>query len=117
MNSMQLPPHNDFEATWAFLEEGLDQVMCRFEQGLTRARYSILYSAVHNYCARSETNLHTAAHYNAPNAPMSRRRKNKTSMHVRACSYFLISCAHTSFDWWRSVYQTLRILTKTFGKD
>ncbi|CEI94595.1 hypothetical protein RMCBS344292_08804 [Rhizopus microsporus] len=73
MNSMQLPPHNDFEATWAFLEEGLDQVMCRFEQGLTRARYSILYSAVHNYCARSETNLHTAAHYNAPNAPMSRR--------------------------------------------
>lgn len=48
MNSMQLPPHNDFEATWAFLEEGLDQVMCRFEQGLTRARYSILYRYLNN---------------------------------------------------------------------
>lgn len=43
MSSMQLPPQNDFDATWAFLEDGLDQVMCRFEQGLTRARYSILY--------------------------------------------------------------------------
>lgn len=43
MSSMQLPPGNDFNATWAFLEEGLDQIMTRFEQGLDRTRYSILY--------------------------------------------------------------------------
>lgn len=43
---MQLPPGNDFHATWAFLEEGLDQIMCRFEQGLDRTRYSILYRYV-----------------------------------------------------------------------
>lgn len=40
---MQIPTGTDFNATWAFLEEGLDQIMCRFEEGLTRTRYSILY--------------------------------------------------------------------------
>ncbi|KAI8996992.1 Cullin [Pilobolus umbonatus] len=57
MTSMQLPPGNDFNATWTFLEEGLDQIMTRFEQGLDRTRYSILYSVVHNYCARSDSTL------------------------------------------------------------
>ncbi|CAO3647363.1 unnamed protein product [Mucor fragilis] len=71
MTSMQLPPGNDFNATWTFLEEGLDQIMCRFEQGLDRTRYSILYSAVHNYCARSDSNLH--GNISAPGGPNSRR--------------------------------------------
>ncbi|KAJ8662605.1 hypothetical protein O0I10_001567 [Lichtheimia ornata] len=48
----QLPPANDFGATWSFLESGLDQIMNRLEEGLDRTRYSLLYSAVHNYCAR-----------------------------------------------------------------
>ncbi|KAI9312820.1 Cullin [Dichotomocladium elegans] len=52
MSSMTLPPPNDFGATWTFLEQGLDQIMNRLEQGLDRTRYSMLYSAVHNYCAR-----------------------------------------------------------------
>ncbi|CAO3678825.1 unnamed protein product [Rhizopus stolonifer] len=72
MSSMQLPPQNDFDATWAFLEDGLDQVMCRFEQGLTRARYSILYSAVHNYCARSDSAIHTSQY----NTIQSQMREN-----------------------------------------
>ncbi|KAI8381581.1 Cullin [Radiomyces spectabilis] len=50
--AMQLPPANDFNATWSFLENGLDQIMNRLEEGLDRTRYAILYSAVHNYCAR-----------------------------------------------------------------
>ncbi|ORY98895.1 Cullin [Syncephalastrum racemosum] len=48
----QLPPANDFGATWDFLQSGLDQIMNRLEEGLDRTRYSILYSAVHNFCAR-----------------------------------------------------------------
>ncbi|KAG1460061.1 hypothetical protein G6F56_006033 [Rhizopus delemar] len=72
MSSMQLPPQNDFDATWAFLEDGLDQVMCRFEQGLTRARYSILYSAVHNYCARSDSAIHTSQ-YNTIQSQSARK--------------------------------------------
>ncbi|KAI7849620.1 Cullin [Circinella umbellata] len=55
----QLPPANDFGATWNFLESGLDQIMNRLEEGLDRTRYSILYSAVHNFCARGSP-PHTA---------------------------------------------------------
>lgn len=39
----QLPPANDFGATWSFLESGLDQIMNRLEEGLDRTRYSLLY--------------------------------------------------------------------------
>lgn len=56
MTSMQLPPGNDFNATWTFLEEGLDQIMCRFEQGLDRTRYSILYRYVFDLAALLRVN-------------------------------------------------------------
>jgi hypothetical protein len=43
MNPAAIPSGNDFNATWAFLQDGLDQIMTRFEQGLDRTRYSVLY--------------------------------------------------------------------------
>jgi hypothetical protein len=43
MNPATIPSGNDFNATWAFLQDGLDQIMTRFEQGLDRTRYSVLY--------------------------------------------------------------------------
>ncbi|KAI7862751.1 Cullin [Spinellus fusiger] len=54
-----LPPADSFNATWDFLEQGLDQIMNRLEQGLDFTRYTVLYSAVHNHCARgSPTTAH-----------------------------------------------------------
>ncbi|OAD74412.1 Cullin [Phycomyces blakesleeanus NRRL 1555(-)] len=60
MTSMgNLPPADSFKATWDFLEQGLDQIMNRLEEGLDFTRYTVLYSAVHNYCARgSPTSSH-----------------------------------------------------------
>ncbi|KAI8068663.1 Cullin [Gongronella butleri] len=57
MSLGQLPPATDFNLTWQYLEDGLDQIMNRFDEGLTSMRYSLLYSAIHNYCARSNNNV------------------------------------------------------------
>ncbi|KAI8880991.1 Cullin-domain-containing protein [Backusella circina FSU 941] len=71
MNPATIPSGNDFNATWAFLQDGLDQIMTRFEQGLDRTRYSVLYSAVHNYCARSDSNMqNTGGMHTAPAPPL-----------------------------------------------
>ncbi|CAO3584901.1 unnamed protein product [Absidia cylindrospora] len=53
MSLGQLPAATDFSATWNYLEQGLDQIMNCFDEGLTSVRYTLLYSAVHNFCARS----------------------------------------------------------------
>ncbi|CAO3589467.1 unnamed protein product [Absidia cylindrospora] len=53
MSLGQLPQANDFNETWNYLEQGLNQIMNRFDEGLTNVRYTLLYSAVHNFCARS----------------------------------------------------------------
>ncbi|KAI8145631.1 Cullin [Fennellomyces sp. T-0311] len=60
-SNLGLPAAHDFNATWTFLEGGLDQIMNRLEEGLDRTRYSILYSAVHNFCARGSPPQNTGA--------------------------------------------------------
>jgi hypothetical protein len=39
-----LPSTNDLEATWKFLEDGIDQIYNRLEEGLTHARFMNLYT-------------------------------------------------------------------------
>lgn len=39
-----LPAPNDLAATWAFLENGIDQIMNRLEEGLSYKRYMDLYT-------------------------------------------------------------------------
>ncbi|KAG9292004.1 hypothetical protein G9A89_017903 [Geosiphon pyriformis] len=51
-----LPPSNDLEATWTFLESGIDQIMNRLEQGLSYKRYMDLYTGIYNYCTSSRMN-------------------------------------------------------------
>ncbi|KAI8583473.1 hypothetical protein K450DRAFT_223875 [Umbelopsis ramanniana AG] len=48
-----LPSTNDLEATWKFLEDGIDQIYNRLEEGLTHARFMNLYTVVYNYCTSS----------------------------------------------------------------
>ncbi|KAF9405028.1 hypothetical protein BGZ94_003806 [Podila epigama] len=51
------PPHgSDIVATWAFLEQGIDQIMNRLEDGLTYKRYMEIYTVIYNYCTTKTTN-------------------------------------------------------------
>ncbi|KAI8334356.1 Cullin [Chlamydoabsidia padenii] len=68
MSLDKLPPATDFVATWYYLEDGLDQIMNRFDEGLTSVRYTLLYSAVHNYCARSHSAITPASSFGSPNS-------------------------------------------------
>lgn len=43
MSLGQLPSATDFNATWNYLEDGLDQILNRFDEGLTSVRYTLLY--------------------------------------------------------------------------
>jgi cullin 1 len=51
-----LPAPNDLAATWAFLENGIDQIMNRLEEGLSYKRYMDLYTGIYNYCTSSRMN-------------------------------------------------------------
>ncbi|OJI97234.1 hypothetical protein ASPVEDRAFT_159510 [Aspergillus versicolor CBS 583.65] len=46
-----LTPHkDDLEETWAFLENGINNVMVKLEEGVDMKTYMALYTAVHNFC-------------------------------------------------------------------
>ena len=47
------PPTADVQTAWNFLEEGVDDIMTRPEQGVSYSRYMALYTVVFNYCASS----------------------------------------------------------------
>ncbi|ORY05863.1 Cullin-domain-containing protein [Basidiobolus meristosporus CBS 931.73] len=49
------PTHaqNDVESTWRKLEEGIDQIYSRLEEGLSYERYMGLYTGVYNYCTNT----------------------------------------------------------------
>ncbi|CAO3629492.1 unnamed protein product [Cunninghamella blakesleeana] len=61
-----LPSPTDFNETWGYLKDGLDQIMTRFNEGLDSKRYALLYSAVHNYCARSNNTATTVGYGSSP---------------------------------------------------
>jgi cullin 1 len=52
-----MPPRTaDLDETWDFLNEGVDHIMTRLEQGLSFAGYTSLYTTVYNYC--TSTKMH-----------------------------------------------------------
>lgn len=52
-----MPPRTaDLDETWNFLNEGVDHIMTRLEQGLSFTGYTSLYTTVYNYC--TSTKLH-----------------------------------------------------------
>ncbi|OZJ06312.1 hypothetical protein BZG36_00729 [Bifiguratus adelaidae] len=48
-----LQPNADLNTTWAYLEQGIDQIMNRMEEGLTYDRYMQIYTVIYNYCTSS----------------------------------------------------------------
>jgi len=43
-NGSNFPTSTDLEATWRFLEEGIDLVMNKLDQGLSYKKYMELYT-------------------------------------------------------------------------
>ncbi|EAA65587.1 conserved hypothetical protein [Aspergillus nidulans FGSC A4] len=46
----QAPHKDDLEETWVFLENGINNVMVKLEDGVDMKNYMALYTAVHNFC-------------------------------------------------------------------
>ena len=44
------PPNADFATTWAFLKEGLGDIMTEPQTGMSHHRYMTLSTASYNYC-------------------------------------------------------------------
>ena len=45
-----LPPNADLATTWAFLKEGLGDIMTEPRTGISHHRYMALSTASYNYC-------------------------------------------------------------------
>ncbi|KAG0050195.1 hypothetical protein BGZ83_005027 [Gryganskiella cystojenkinii] len=55
--SVQPPPHgSDINVTWGFLQQGIEQIMNRLEEGLTYKRYMEIYTVIYNYCTTKTPN-------------------------------------------------------------
>ncbi|KAK9765979.1 ubiquitin ligase (cullin) of SCF [Basidiobolus ranarum] len=50
-------PSSDVDNTWRKLEEGIDQIYSRLEEGLSYDRYMGLYTGVYNYCTNTRASL------------------------------------------------------------
>lgn len=56
-----MPPASaDLEATWAFLEEGVDHIMTQLQAALSYAKYMSLYTVIFNYCLSSRMHVPAA---------------------------------------------------------
>ncbi|TNY17266.1 Cullin-domain-containing protein [Rhodotorula diobovata] len=51
-----LPDSRDLGATWHFLENGVDQIMTRLNDGMSYKQYMDLYTVSYNYCTSSRMN-------------------------------------------------------------
>ncbi|KAK4056472.1 ubiquitin ligase (cullin) of SCF [Microbotryomycetes sp. JL221] len=46
----------DLVATWQFLEEGVEHIMVRLNEGMSYNKYMLLYTVAYNYCTSSRMN-------------------------------------------------------------
>ncbi|GAA5956684.1 hypothetical protein JCM8115_000647 [Rhodotorula mucilaginosa] len=51
-----LPDSRDLNATWHFLEQGVDHIMTRLSEGMSYKKYMDLYTVSYNYCTSSRMN-------------------------------------------------------------
>ncbi|KAG8931290.1 hypothetical protein FRC03_005689 [Tulasnella sp. 419] len=51
----KIPGQNaDLQTTWEFLEEGVDHIMTRLNEGVSYSKYMNLYTVAYNYCTSSK---------------------------------------------------------------
>jgi len=49
-NADAMPPKDDINGTWRFLEAGVDKIMNSLRDGMNLKAYMSLYTAIHNFC-------------------------------------------------------------------
>ncbi|KAG8991940.1 hypothetical protein FRB94_012144, partial [Tulasnella sp. JGI-2019a] len=52
--SVMPPTGSDLQTTWKFLEEGVDHIMTRLNEGVSPSKYMNLYTVEYNYCTSSK---------------------------------------------------------------
>jgi cullin 1 len=50
LTPIALPDRENTEDTWKFLEDGVNKIMTKLQDGMTMKDYMQLYTAVHNFC-------------------------------------------------------------------
>ncbi|ODQ55601.1 Cullin-domain-containing protein [Saitoella complicata NRRL Y-17804] len=57
-----LPKADDLKGSWAFLEEGVDHIMNRLDEGLSPAKYVNMYTVVYNFCTHNKLSQSMSLH-------------------------------------------------------
>src|ERR1700761_641045 len=47
----QMPDRENTDETWGFLQNGVNKIMTKLQEGMNMAAYMELYTAVHNFCS------------------------------------------------------------------
>lgn len=59
---MPQPNQDDINATWAYLQQGVNSIMVNLEGGMTMETYMGTYTAIHNFCtSQKAVGLHQAS--------------------------------------------------------
>ncbi|KAJ3101218.1 hypothetical protein HDU97_001569 [Phlyctochytrium planicorne] len=52
----------DLQSTWSGLEEGIDHIFNRLEEGITHKKYMELYTLIYNYCTTNKSSIQDTSH-------------------------------------------------------
>lgn len=55
-----MPNREDLEATWKYLEAGIDKIMLNLQDGIDMQTYMGVYTAVHNFCTSQKAISHAS---------------------------------------------------------
>ena len=86
------PPNADLATTWAFLEEGVDHIMTKYQtNSLSPTKYQAMYTVVYNYCTSSKM------HGGGETLGMAGR--SEFSLRHASTTHLSIFCSCHSFIW------------------
>ncbi|KAI8847687.1 Cullin [Chytridium lagenaria] len=93
----------DLQSTWTELEEGIDHILNRLENGITHAKYMQLYTLIYNFCTNSKSSLQPEPIGGPPGIPrgaqlMGADLYNNLKEHLRKHLSVLLSKADDSVD-------------------
>ena len=85
------PNKDDLDATWAFLQIGVDKIMTNLKDGVDMPSYMGIYTAVHNFCTSQKAvasggiiggNAHRGGNYGRPSSGSTEYRLMRAPAHL-----------------------------------
>ncbi|CAK7198718.1 ubiquitin ligase (cullin) of SCF [Sporothrix eucalyptigena] len=68
MSIMPQPNHEDINATWEYLKNGVNSIMVNIDGGMTMETYMGTYTAIHNFCTSQKAAGSSSSHSTMTNA-------------------------------------------------